>query len=647
MSRLLATLGLLSLVVPVLALDTPALIAAAPPISAFAQDDVVVLYQLDALSLDEGGRLTHRVHTVRRLQTQWAMRSLADPRLDWDAARQDLTVLTARTYMRDGTVLDTPANGFNEVTPDGVARAVPFLDLREMVVTHIGTEPGCVVELEYEVRDREPGPVPAGGTLWLGGEYPVLAAEVDLTHLDGRLVGAAASDDRADAWRVEDLAAYAEVPRDQWPRTVPHVVFGATGDLKALAAPIARATDAAAVAGPGIAAWLAAAHADPEVLTQRDLLGRVATLVHDQIAAVAPAAGPWSRAPRTADTVLRSGVGTAWERAVVAVAILRADGLVPELGLFGHDVRAERPPLDPGRLDQVRVVTRIGDENWWLDPDQKAPWSGNADLPGATGLFLAAAGGVREYTVPPRPLEGHWTVHLAPAAAGWQAEAELEMDGLAHDHAPASELADALAAQLLQDGKVSELLVFARRRRSACVSLRLVAGGRGLAQSAAGRLQYQAPWPAGLAPGDLPGPPSLGFDCAERRHPGRRCDAPPRSTSPDDRWSRSHGCSTDLAAGEADASAGPLVLETSCQETARGVRRTVHLSLNEGVIDPQAWLDVLAARRRGDAFGIPADRVPHDRLIGSSLMHDALPPAGRRRRRSAVYHWLWWVLCGS
>ena len=143
--------------------DAASIIAAAPDLDAFPDADVVVLHQGESIAVDGDGRVTRRVHLIRRLQTQWAMRSRSDVRVAWDRSRQELEVLTARTFMRDGTVVPTPANGTNEVTPDAVSRAAPFLDWRELVISHVGTEPGCVTELIYEVRDLAPPPLPPSG----------------------------------------------------------------------------------------------------------------------------------------------------------------------------------------------------------------------------------------------------------------------------------------------------------------------------------------------------------------------------------------------------------------------------------------------------------------------------------------------------
>ena len=158
------TLLLLTLALPAGAaqdIDIQKLIAAAPGADDFPTADVITLAERIDIEVDAEGLRTYRVHQVRRILTNWAMRRVTDPRVGWDSSRQTLEITTCRTYQEGGAVVDSPANALNEVTPDAVGRCAEFLDLREMVISHVGLEPGCVTELEYVLRDLEPGAAPA------------------------------------------------------------------------------------------------------------------------------------------------------------------------------------------------------------------------------------------------------------------------------------------------------------------------------------------------------------------------------------------------------------------------------------------------------------------------------------------------------
>jgi hypothetical protein len=483
-------------------LDVPALVAAAPPAGEFPGEDVVVLYRAETVTVDDDGRVTRRVHTIRRLQTQWAMRRESDVRVAWDRDRQDLEVLTARTFMRDGTVVPTPDNGTNEVTPDAVAHAAPFLNWRELVISHVGTEPGCVVELEYELRDREAPTIPPSGACWLVGDDPVLQAVVVVQGARAVLAAADGHDVTTAApghWQARDLAPVRDPGVARWrARVAPHVAWSTTGGPGTLARTLRWPGDAAATPDSAVAALVSRLGDDPDVLTRADAHARLAAHVAGAIATVELPGGPWCAPPRPAAEVAATAVGTAWEKALLLMACLRAADLQPELGLFGRDVSAGTDgPVVADRFTCLRVVVRDGDRNWWFAPDESEPWTHGSDLPGWTGLFLATDGGHRLYTAPLREGRTIWRAHLAPAddAAGWTATADLELAGPWHDPAVgAQDLATTLASRLLPDGELAAVEV--REQTDGVLALRVTAVGESPGESLGGLTVRELPLPA-------------------------------------------------------------------------------------------------------------------------------------------------------
>jgi len=233
------------------------------------------------------------------------------------------------------------------------------------------------------------------------------------------------------------------------------------------------------------------------LLTPADLVQRIAAEAHDHIAGVRLPTGPWSRPPRAVDEVHRSAVGTDWERALVAKALLAAAGHTPELGLFDHGGGTS----DVLPFTHLRVVVRLGDQNWWLAPDRAQAWTGNCDLPGAVGVFLSADGGVRRYTVPSPPLACRWHVRLAPDGERWQATADLELSGLTHRIADPRELAERLAGQLLAGGELDDLDL--RESTGSTLALRLTASSDQIVIADDNLLTYRLPWPEQAAAGRL------------------------------------------------------------------------------------------------------------------------------------------------
>jgi hypothetical protein len=463
------------------------ILARAPDRSAYPGTDAVTLFEEVTYRVDAEGRLTHRVHRLRRLLTEWACRNLSDLRVDWDSARQELQVRICRTHLPDGTFIDTPARGINEVTPDAVARCADLLTLREMVISHVGVKPGAIIETEYEVSDRQPGPFPAGGIEFLQEENPLLQKRIVIESqrpIRAQLVGAdsllvrppvstnatTGTTDGSGApaaaplvWEVRDVPAQKLAARAQARGDVhPYLAFAA-GDWPATIAGL-RACLPDQTTAPSLAAWLRGDQSAPEAdLTALDTAERIAALLGDRILTVAPV-DPWGLTPRSPETVFAAGCGTDLEKCLLAMKLLRLAGLEPELGLFSrwHRFPQEAPVLQA--YGPLRVVVRVGDENLWLDADSGRPRPGRSLLAGHVGLFLEdSPQGYRTYVVPAVPAGCELSFELRPAETrGFFARLDLILGGALREKAadrPAAEVATGLARQILCDAEPTEVTV--------------------------------------------------------------------------------------------------------------------------------------------------------------------------------------------
>jgi hypothetical protein len=72
---------------------------------------------------------------------------------------QELKVNFSQTTHKDGKVTESPFNAYNEVLPRFAADAPYYNHLKEMVVTHPGTELGAVIEIDYTITTK-PGYFP-------------------------------------------------------------------------------------------------------------------------------------------------------------------------------------------------------------------------------------------------------------------------------------------------------------------------------------------------------------------------------------------------------------------------------------------------------------------------------------------------------
>jgi len=484
------------------AADLRAVIAAAPGADAYPEADAVVLLREVSFTVDDAGRMTRREHVVTRLQSQWAMRNLSDVRVAWDGERQDLQIHTCRTVMADGREVASPPNAFNEVTPDAVDRAVPFLGIREMVISHVGTEVNAVLDLDYEVRDREPAGLPAWGEVFLQDRWPVreitvrlapAALTAALRHGEG-LTGGPREEPGAHVWSFRDLPALptqgADAHRGDF---APHIVFSRAASWEEVAAALRSAGDrATAELGPALEAWLA----DGDDLTRLDTVQRIAALAHDGVRAITLPTGTWSRLPRAVADVHASAVATPWEQALLAQSLLRAMGLDAEIGFFTRWQNPAREVAAVGHFGDLRVVGALDAQNWWLAPSRSSAWAGVCDLPGRTGLFLESAGGQRIWNVPPGAGTCRLAVRLEAEDDGQTITtmADLELTGtLREGRGEATAVAAELAATLVSGGEAPQTTV--RSDTPQVLAVRVQGKGPAPAPDASGLVVTTVPMP--------------------------------------------------------------------------------------------------------------------------------------------------------
>jgi hypothetical protein len=103
-------------------------------------------------------------HKVKLLTYFAVNRYLGETFITYNPKFQKLVIDKSETTMADGTVVQSPANAFNEVLPASVANSPAYAFLREMVVTHTGLERNCTIDLQYHI-DSDSSFMP-----WLMGE---------------------------------------------------------------------------------------------------------------------------------------------------------------------------------------------------------------------------------------------------------------------------------------------------------------------------------------------------------------------------------------------------------------------------------------------------------------------------------------------
>ncbi len=290
---------------------------------------------------EDGAGMLHEILRVR-LNNDRAYGDFADPRITYWSDRERVEVIRARTRMRDGRVLETPAYARNEVSPPGAAGWPAFAALRQLVLTLSGIEPGCVTELEYRVSRRAEAGRTLAADLRLQQRYPVVLRSVTVTvpvstELASSVFGLEEKDfvqevssrdggrSMTYTWEFSRLAAAVDEPlAPRWQQREPRLVFSTAGGMQAWFAGRVRALrvdEAEAEVAAAARKWTADASTPAQRVRQiQRRLADTLNFVEFDVA--------WrAQAPRSPGEVLASSYALPEEAAALLVALLRGAGV--------------------------------------------------------------------------------------------------------------------------------------------------------------------------------------------------------------------------------------------------------------------------------------------------------------------------------
>jgi hypothetical protein len=149
----------------------------------------IVLWAEEDYVLRSDGSKTIERHEFRYLPDEASRDNWGDPRVNFVAGRDSLMILVARAYTADGRQIDcTPQNAFNPVVPDGLDKAPDFAPYRQMVITLMGLENGCISELHYRVNTPKPAFPWLEGRVYLRDENPMISHHVTVQVPEGQML---------------------------------------------------------------------------------------------------------------------------------------------------------------------------------------------------------------------------------------------------------------------------------------------------------------------------------------------------------------------------------------------------------------------------------------------------------------------------
>jgi len=125
----------------------------------YSQDenyDAVYLQLKKEYTLNADGSIDYHYVKKQKLQTYRSFHNLyGETFIVYNPDFQSLKVNDVYTIMADGKKNPSPANAFNEVLPGFAANAPAYNKLREMVITHSGTERNAVLNLDYVLHSKK------------------------------------------------------------------------------------------------------------------------------------------------------------------------------------------------------------------------------------------------------------------------------------------------------------------------------------------------------------------------------------------------------------------------------------------------------------------------------------------------------------
>jgi hypothetical protein len=142
-----------------------------------AQDensDALYLKQKKEFVLNTDGSMDYNYsHQLKLITYLSSDKQFGESFIVFNPTYQQLSIHRSTTTMASGRKVKSPENAFNEVLPQFAPNAPAFNNLREMVVTHTGIEPGATIDLSYTVHSKKDFLPAMMGNELLPGTAPV------------------------------------------------------------------------------------------------------------------------------------------------------------------------------------------------------------------------------------------------------------------------------------------------------------------------------------------------------------------------------------------------------------------------------------------------------------------------------------------
>ncbi|MBU0507415.1 DUF3857 domain-containing protein [bacterium] len=360
-------------------------------IQKYPKASCVLLWCNETYKLNADGSQIHEWHSFRYLPDDAGRDAWGDPHIAYVDGRQNLEILVARIYTRDGRQINsTPHNAFNPIVPEGGFDLAPeYTDFRQMVVTMLGLENGSISELHYRITDSKPVLPWMEDRVYFREEWPVISRElivnlpsdIRLNYKAENGVNAASQSGTTYTWKMGEQPGYLKEDLAGHRVLLPNVAFTTAADWTAVAGEIRARIGAALQNPPAIPLSLAESLRDAQ--GQENKLDAVKSWMRDRFNVLELEHPDLPVRLRTASEILNSGYGNSLEMAVLVSALATKAG-VPTSPLPYYPFE---PPV-PGLNDLAGWLVEVAAAEGTFECDPLKPRDKFTRTDRAGGYFL-------------------------------------------------------------------------------------------------------------------------------------------------------------------------------------------------------------------------------------------------------------------
>lgn len=118
------------------------------------EKDAVYKLISKSYTLNKDGSTEFRKRTELQIFTRMTFDHFGETFITYNPDFQELIINEAYTIRKDGSKVETPANAFNPMLPDGCTKCERLNGIRTMVVTHTALEYDALIVLDYTIRSK-------------------------------------------------------------------------------------------------------------------------------------------------------------------------------------------------------------------------------------------------------------------------------------------------------------------------------------------------------------------------------------------------------------------------------------------------------------------------------------------------------------